>query len=265
MGVSESITTPSDKAVAVTQALGIDILPGFASLLHARGLRRVETEHGATWSRVMMLGAFTEALPLAMPKLGVMMLTGWGSIEERIAYRDSSHYRALADHSRIGSLDLGAGVARSQHRDLFLEDDGWLKRLPAGKAPRGLVGVLTYARITPRGVWPFQRISREVTISARKADGFIGSVFATEFLAPVLRVMTLTLWDQRANASEWAYNGSVHPKAISWLFDSPQLMPGGCVARFPIVAGSGMLNGVDLATTVQSAHERMKERNAQPR
>jgi len=188
------------------------------------------------------------------------VVSGWSSVEERKVFRDTLEYRNLADHSRLVSLDLGAGVARSKHRDLILNDDGWIARLPAGKPPRGFVAALTYAHVTPRGVWPFHRIAREASFSARQTEGFLGSVFATELRAPALRVMTFTIWEPRTVAAQWAYSGDTHLKALSWLTESPERMPGGCFGLFPILAASGNFNGVDLAAKADALLNRAKKK-----
>jgi heme-degrading monooxygenase HmoA len=207
---------------------------------------------------MLMLGGYSRLMPSAMPHLGVLVLSGWTSVDERKAFRDTNDFRNLADHSRLVSIDLGAGVARSRHRDLVLNDDGWLDRLPVGKAPRGFVAALTYAHVTPRGAWPFHRIAREASLSARQTDGFVGSVFATEFRAPVLRVMTFTVWEPRSASAQWAYSGDTHLKALSWLTESPERMPGGCFGLFPILAASGTFNGVDLAAKADALLNRTK-------
>lgn len=262
MSATSTSSTAAGTADQLTQAVGIDIIPGVLGLRRVRALREAELRRGATWSCSLMLGTFTEALPIARPSLGVMLLSGWRSSEERLAYHDTDVFRDLQRDPRFVSLDLGAGVARSQHRDLTLEDDGWLKRLPAGRAPRGVMAGLTYARVTPRGVLPFQRLARAVTLSARKNEGFIASAFSTEFRYPVFRVMSLTLWEHRAYSQQWAYSGDVHMKAIHWLFDKPELMPGGCVGRFPVLGVAGKLDGVDLATAVRAAENKPRPKRA---
>jgi hypothetical protein len=261
-----SATSTSSTAVRtteqLTQAVGIDIISGVLGLRRVRALREAELRRGATWSRPLMLGAFTEALPIARPALGVMLISGWHSSEMRLAFHDSDVFRDLQRDPRFVSLDLGSGVARSQHRDLTLEDDGWLERLPAGRAPRGVMAGLTYARLTPRGILPFQRLARTVTLSAQKHEGFIASAFGTEFRYPVFRVMSLTLWEHRVYSQQWAYSGDVHMKAIHWLFDKPELMPGGCVGRFPVLDVAGTLGGVDLATAVRIAESKPRPKRA---
>jgi len=262
MSATSTTPTPVDTTDQLTQAVGIDIIPGAIGLRRVRALREAELRAGATWFRSLMLGTFTEALPVARPCLGVMLLSGWRSSDERTAFHDTDAFRDLQRHPRFVSLDLGSGVARSQHRDLTLEDDGWLERLPAGRAPRGVMAGLTYARLTPRGVLPFQRMARAVTLSARQQEGFIAGAFATEFRYPVFRVMSLTLWEHRAYSQQWAYSGEVHMRAINWLFDKPDLMPGGCVGRFPILGVAGKLDGVDLSTAIRAAESKPRPKRA---
>jgi heme-degrading monooxygenase HmoA len=189
-------------------------------------------------------------MPLARP--GVMILSGWASPGVRAAFRDSDAFQEMERRAQSISLDLGPGKARSQHKEFSLNDDGWISRLPAGKSPRGFVAALTYARVTPRGVAPFHHFARAAALSARKADGFLGSVFATQFRAPALRVMTFTVWDQRTFSTQWAYHGQQpHYDALTWMIESPNLMPGGCFGLFPVLAASGTINGVDIAQRVQ--------------
>ena len=243
----------------VTQAVGVDIVPGVTGLRHGWSFGAAEKRRGATWTRILMLGGYSRWMPSALPYLGVLVLSGWTSVDERKAFRDTLPYRTLAEHSRLVSLDLGAGVARSKHGDLVLNDDGWIDRLPAGRAPRGFVAALTYAHPTLRGAWPFHRIAREASLSARQTDGFVGSVFATELRAPALRVMTFTVWEPRQASAQWAYSGDTHLKALSWLTESPELMPGGCFALFPILDASGIFNGVDLAAKADELLNRTKK------
>jgi len=264
MSATSTTSTPTSTTGQLTQAVGIDIIPGAIGLRRARALREAELRSGATWSRSLMLGTFTEVLPIARPCLGVMLLSGWRSADERTAFHDTDVFRDLRHHPRFVSLDLGSGIARSQHRDLTLEDDGWLERLPAGRAPRGVMAGLTYARLTLRGVFPFQRLARAVTLSARQQEGFIASAFGTEFRYPVFRVMSLTLWEHRAYSQQWAYNGDVHMKAIHWLFDKPELMPGGCVGRFPILDVAGQLDGVDLSAAMRAAESKPRPKRTAP-
>lgn len=262
--MSDISTIEPDSAAAdhPTQAVGIDIIQGMTGLRRIRDLRQSELRQGATWVRPLLLGTFSSSLPVARPKLGAMIISGWPSSDERNAFHDSTVYRYMSAHSRLVSLDLGPGVARSQHRDLILNDDGWLDRLPAGRAPHGVMAGLTYARLTARGVLPFQRLARAVTLSARRSEGFIAGAFGTEFRYPVFRVMSLTLWENRTYSQRWAYSGDVHMKAIDWLFDMPQLMPGGCVGRFPLVDVTGTLDGVDLAAAVRAAESKPKPKRA---
>jgi len=169
MNETATVTAIADKpAASITQAVGIDIVPGVAGLLYGRSFQLAELRRGAIWSRVLLLGGYSRWTPSAMPRLGVMVVSGWSSVEERQVFRDTVEYRNLADHSRLVSLDLGVGVARSKHRDLIHNDDGWIARLPAGKPPRGFVAALTFAHVIPRGVWPFHRIAREASFSARQ-------------------------------------------------------------------------------------------------
>jgi hypothetical protein len=74
--------------------------------------------------------------------------------------------------------------------------------------------------------------------------------------------MSLTLWEHRVYAQQWAYSGDVHMKAIHWLFDKPELMPGGCVGRFPVLDVAGTLGGVDLATAVRIAESKPRPKRA---
>jgi heme-degrading monooxygenase HmoA len=262
MSATSTSPTAAGTTDQLTQAVGIDIIPGVIGYRRLRALREAELRRGATWSRALILGSFTEALPVARPSLGVMLLSGWRSSDDRLAFHDADEFRELQRASRVVSLDLGSGIARSQHRDLTLEDDGWLERLPAGRAPRGVMAGLTYARLTPRGVLPFQRLARAVTLSARSHEGFIASAFGTEFRYPVFRVMSLTLWEHRTYSQQWAYSGDVHMKAIHWLFDKPELMPGGCVGRFSVLGVAGKLDGVDLPTAVRIAESKPRPKRA---
>ena len=253
MTATNAATETSQETGAV-QALGIDILHGLSAMVGARRqLDAIFSDRGATWSRALALGGFGKRLPVAQPRLGIMLLSGWPSMEQRTAFREGAGFRSVTDATRTASLDLGAGMARSEYANVILNHDGWLDLLPVGKAPRGPTAVLTYTRVNPKALWAFQRLSRAIALSARQTEGYLGSSFGTAFNAPLMRVMSLTLWDRRASASEWAYNGDTHPRAITWLIDVPSRMPGGFVARFPILKASGTLDGVDLAAALARA------------
>ncbi|HET9017162.1 MAG TPA: hypothetical protein VFN57_16280 [Thermomicrobiaceae bacterium] len=245
-------TASTVSRAGTTQALGIDIIRGFSGMSSVRQLDAVLADRGAIWSRALLLGDFSNRLPVAHLRLGIMLLSGWTSLEERAAFREGPGYRKLTNGGDV-SLDLGAGMVRSTYENVTLNPDGWDALLPVGKSPRGTVAVLTYTRVRPRSIWAFQRLAHAVAISAAESEGCIGSAFGTMPAAPLMRVMSLTLWNRRAHASQWAYNGDTHPEAIAWLLEAPRRMPGGFVARFPIVAAAGVLHGIDLAAALERA------------
>ena len=211
-------------------------------------------DHGATWSRVLMLGSYWRWLPIAGPQMGVIALSGWASPEERADFRSSGGFRDVTDDSGVASLDLGPGIARSKYESVTMDDDGWLGLLPAGKAPRGPTAVLTYVRVRPRAALAFQRVARAAALSVQQSEGLVTSCYASEFGAPYVRQMTITVWDPRAAAARWAYSGSgAHSRSLEWLVANPSRIPGGCFSRHPILEASGTLNGVDLATVLERA------------
>jgi hypothetical protein len=247
------MTASDESAAPACQAVGVDIVPGFGGFLLARSYAEAARRRGAIWTRTLLLGGYINVFPAPIARPGVMVLSGWTSPELRATFRDSDAFQRVKCRSQSVSLDLGAGRARAGSRDVALNDDGWLGRLPLGKAPRGFVAALTYAHVTPRGAWPFHQLARSAALSTRHADGSLGSVFTTEFRHPSLRVMTFSVWDQRTNSAEWAYHGEPHRNALSWLAESSNLMPGGCFGMFPVLAASGTMNGVDIAQRVLEA------------
>jgi hypothetical protein len=242
-------------ASGVVATCGIDIVNGWlgasAERSRARAMARAA---GATWSGWFLLGTQSTHLPVGYPKPGWLFVSSWPSAEARAGFRTRGCLGAAIGRASSASLDLGPGLARSLYAGVQLDDDGWLARLPHGRSPDvSPLAVLTYARVSPRAAWRFQRLSNHVVVSARQAPGYVASAFATYASAPYLRLLTLTLWDRRTYSSRWAFTGDKHPEAMRWMLERPDRMPGGCVGRFPITAADGTLDRVHLPTRLAAS------------
>ena len=245
----------TERESEATQVVGVDFMQDLSCLVRGRArLTSALRAHGATWSRVLILGGYWRWLPIAAPRLGVIALSGWASAEERTEFQSSGGFRDFVGASHLASLDLGPGVARSQYESVTMDDDGWLARLPAGKAPRGPTAVLTYVRVRPRAALAFQRVARAAALSAEQSEGLVTTCYASEFGAPYMRLMTLTIWGRRAAAAQWAYSGhGAHAESLAWLVADPSRVPGGCFSRHPILRATGTLNGVGLDAMLDPA------------